>query len=757
MATKRSKTVAFWCDQIAVYDKTFGKWVGKSEKIVKRYKDERNDAKNAKAQFNILWSNVQTLAPALYAKNPIPNVDRRFEDEDKVGTTAARVLERSASYFVDSDTFGAIMSQCVLDRLLAGRGVAWVRYKFTDEAGQLEVTDDVQAGSGEEAQEQQYTEDVEIDYVHWKDFGHTWGRTWEEVRGVWRKVYMTRSEMKKRGFKTWDKIPLDKVEKDNEDQVGTDKKATIYEIWDKTNKKALWLNKSMDDVLDERPDPLRLKNFFPCPKPVYATLANDNLIPSPDYLQYQDQAMELDALTGRINSITKALKVAGVYDKSAEGVQRLLTEGIENTLIPVEQWAVFGEKGGLAGVVNFMPLKDIVECLISLYEAREKVKQDLYEITGLSDIIRGATDPRETLGAQELKGKFASLRLDNMQKDVARFSRDLVRIMTEIIAEHFSIETIKQICGIKLLTQVEKQQLMAQTSQPGPPGPDGKPIPPQPVPDDVQELLDSPTWEEVEQLIRDDVLRCFRISIETDSTIKQDQEAEKAARIELVGAVGSFLQQAVLLPPQLQPLAAELLMFGVRGFKVSREIETTFEQTMKKIKQASEQPSQPDPEQMKAQAEAENQKSSMELEHKKLDMEGQKMAIDIEAKKADFALKTQEMVQKGKEHEASVGLELEKIDAGKRKDRLDAKTKVAPDVAMSDPDMNEGEITPIAQMMQDLATMIGQGFQQMAQLQAQGDHAIMQAIMQPRQTNVIRDKEGKIQGGISTVAGQTIQ
>lgn len=750
MAEKRSKTQSFWCDQISIYEKEFSKWEGRSKKIVKRYKDERTDPDNTKAQFNILWSNVQTLQPALYAKNPIPNVDRRFEDNDKVGTTAARVLERSVTYFIDSDIFSAVMSQCVLDRLLPGRGLAWVRYKFTDEAGQAEVTDDTQSDIPEN-----YTEDVVVDYVHWLDFGHTWARTWEEVRGVWRKVYMTRAELVKR-FKNGKDVPLDKEEKNNEDKVGV-RKACVYEIWDKVEKKAIWINKTMGAPLDERPDPLQLKDFFPCAKPLYATLANDNLIPSPDYAQYQDQAIELDVLTARIESITKSLKVAGVYDAAAEGVQRILTEGIENTMIPVEQWAVFGEKGGLSGVMDFLPLKDIVECLISLYEAREKVKQDLYEISGISDIIRGATDPNETATAQQLKGQFATLRLDNMQKDVARFSRDLIRIMVEIIAEHFSIETIKQISAIKLLTEEEKQQLMMVSQQPGPPGPDGQPTPPKPLPEEQQELLEQPTWEEVEQLIRNDTLRCFRISIETDSTIKQDQEAEKNSRIELIGAVGGFLQQAVLLPPQLQPLAAELLRFGVKGFRVSREIEAAFDLAIKKINEAAEAPPQPDPEQMKAQAENERSKAEMQLEGEKLKMEQQKMAIDVEAKKAEFALKAQEMAQKGKEHNASVGLELEKIGAGKIKDRLDAKTKVTPDVAMSDPDMNEGEVTPMTQQFTQMMQSIAQGFQQLAMLQAKGDQAIMQAISQPRQTTAIRGKDGKIEGAISTVAGHTVQ
>lgn len=773
-AIQQSKDVHHYTEEIACYERKFSSWSDLSKKIVKRYKDETTDSKGGKARFNILWSNVQTLGPALFSKNPIPNIDRRFESDDTQGTTTARVLERATSYFVDTDNFSNVVTQAVLDRLLGGRGTVWVRYvpHFVDKAVDgvedvreqgAQATDDVVKGEpsdedSQEPDEELYSEDVAYDYVHWEDFLHGWGRTWEEVEWVGRRVYMTRRQMKDRGFKGWQRIPLAEKEDDDTSKKPS-KKAAIYEIWDKTRKKAYWIHKDMPDVLDERDDPLGLKDFFPCPKPLYATLGNDDLIPVPDFKQYEAQAKELDMLTARINSLTKAVKVVGVYDASAEGLSRVLTEGHENTMIPVEKWAVFGEKGGMKGAVDWLPMEQIVATLVQLYDARDRLKQDIYEITGISDIIRGATDPNETLGAQELKGKFASLRMDNQQKDAARFCRDLVRITAQIIAEHFSIDTIKQICGIKLFMSAEKaivqQQLQAAQAM-------GQEAP---IPDEIQELMEEPTWEEVEALLRDDVQRCFRISIETDSTIKTDQEAEKAARVELLSAVGSYLQVAATVPPQLQPLAARLLEFGVKGYKVSREIETTFDIAMKKIAQQAEQPPVPSPdelkiqlEQQRMQAEVQDKAESRALEREKLAQEDKKMGIDYEAKKADFALRQQEMAQKGREHEANVGMELERMDHDKYKSRLDAKSKVAPDVALSDPDLQEGGAqTPMSQLLMAMMQMMQEGFAQIAAAQQQGNLAVMDAIQQPRKTEVIRGKDGKIQGGVSHVVNQTVQ
>lgn len=612
-----SSTVAFWIGQIDTYEQKFQPWEKRSKEIIDRYRDERKNTKG-RAKFNILWSNVQTLSPALYARPPKVNIDRRFQDNDDLGRYSALVLERASSYFVGQDMFDDVMKQSVLDRLLSGRGTTWIRYVPTFKAVE-QVTDDMS-----EDQELMY-EDVVPDYVHWCDFGHTWARTWQEVRGVWRRVFLSRAELVKRfGEEIGNKIPLDarvKTEDGKETDIGN--KAVVYEIWDRVKKKALWVHRDMPEVLDEKDDPLKLKDFFPCPKPLYSTLTNDSLVPVPDYILYQDQARELDTLTGRIESITKALKVAGVYAADAQGLDRLLSEGTENKLIPVDQWAAFAEKGGLAGVFSLMPMNEIVQTLVALYEARDKVKQDLYEITGISDVIRGATKANETATAQQLKGQYASLRLDNMQKDVSRFSRDMVRIITEIIAEHFSIETIKQISGIKLLTEAEKQQLQI-AAQSG-----------QPLPEELTELLDLPTWEQIEQIIRDDAARCFRIDIETDSTIKTDQEAEKAARTEFLNAAGTFIQQMVQVPnPELQPLLMEMLMFGVRGFKVSRELETTFDSVIDKMKKAAENPAPPQPD------------PAIEAEARKAEMEGSKIKNDSQIKMLDIQSNVQIEQQK---------------------------------------------------------------------------------------------------------------
>lgn len=721
--------VAFWIAQIDAYNKKAQKWEKRSDKIIDRYADERSVNTRA-AKYNILWSNVQTLLPALYDKAPNPNVERRFQDDDDLGLLAAQVLERSVSYFVKSDDFDDCMRQTVLDRLLPGRGTAWVRY-VPNIQDVTQLTDDTQVSEAVQSMEL-YGEDVIVDYVHWKDFGHTIGKTWQEVRAVWRSVPMDRKALQARfGEELGSQIPLN-AKRDDVEGSTDDTTAMIYEIWDKKTKKAFWIHRDWPTPLDERDDPLKLKGFFPCPKPLYATLTNKSLIPIPDYTLYQDQALELDNLTSRIDLITKALKVAGVYDASAEGVQSLLSEAVENKLVPVENYAIMGEKGGLKGVISLLPVQEIAGVLMQLYDARERVKQDLYEITGMSDIIRGASNANETATAQQIKGQYASLRLGYMQRDVARFSRDLVKIMAEIISEHFSLETIKNISGVKLLTGQEKQMAMMAAQS-------GQQLPPQ-----MADLMNKPTWDDVFNLLKNDQMRCFRVDIETDSTIKADQEAEKQSRIEFLGAVGGFMQQAAVSPPDLQPLLMQMLMFGVRGFRAGRELETEFKAAFDTIKKKAEQP-QIDPaaaeQQMKMQAEAQ----AAQVEAQKTQIEAQIAEAEMMLKKLELDLKAKELELKQADTVQKYQLEREKI-ASTEKQALLAARQSSPDGIIAD-DLETATQSPlmvVAEMLKANSEQTNAALVQMAQMQNQNMQNMVAVLTQPKE--VVRGPDGKILG-----------
>lgn len=453
--------VRFYLQQLKLAEKTDRKFVQSGRKIVKRYRDERASGNGKSgAKFNVLWSNVETLKPILYGRTPKPDVERRHKNDDPIARLAAEILERALSYEDDLDEFDEVMICVVEDRLLPGRGVARLYYEPEYGEPEDDPSGEVDDKTGKpKTYRPVSSERARIGYVFWEDYRESPARNAYEVWWKGYRSYMTRDELVKRfGREIGKKVVLDYspkgvLESDDADGPQSDafKKAEVWEIWDQKSGKAVWVAPGYSDsVLDEQDDPLQLPGFFPSPRPLCATTTNNTQVPVADYSEYQDQAIELDVLTARIDRLTGALKVAGVYAGSGKAdIQQLLDDSnSENRLIPVEDWAAFMDKGGLQGMIAWLPIEQIAKVLLQLYDARDRVLRTLYQITGMSDILRGETNPNETLGAQQLKSQFATRRISQAQKDVARFARDLMRLRGFVIATHFSAETLSEMTGL---------------------------------------------------------------------------------------------------------------------------------------------------------------------------------------------------------------------------------------------------------------------------------------------------------------------
>lgn len=581
-SAEESTDVQPWLNHISAYEREFKKWEGRAEKIVKRYRDENRAKSDALTKFNILWSNVQTLVPATYARLPQPDVSRRFKDNDPVGRVASLIIERALDFEIQNyPDYRQSLKACVYDRFLGGRGTAWARYEPHIKAVQLglpedgaEITEDI-----DEPQEELDYECAPVDYVHWRDFGHTVARTWEEVTGVWRKVYLTREACIERfGEDIGETIPLDSRPEDMKkgDTQASEQyaRALIYEIWCIEDKKARWLSKSLGKFVDEKDDPLGVEGFWPCPRPLYATLTNDSLVPVPDFALYQDQANELDTLAERINGLINALKVRGVYNAEFQELSRLFTEGENNTLIPIKNFAAFAEKQGLKGAIDLVDLVPIAQALTIAYQAMEQVKQQIYDITGLADIVRGQSVASETATAQQIKGQYASMRLNSYKHDVAQFATEVLQLKAQIMCGKFDSETLLKISAADQLSEQDKAM----------------------VPQALEMLKSNP-------------MRSFRIEIAADSLVQMDESQEKQDRMEMLGAVGQYLEKALPIiqgSPEVAPMIIELMKFGVTAFKVGKGVEGMIDETLDKIKagiqQKQGQPPPPNPEQLKIQA-----------------------------------------------------------------------------------------------------------------------------------------------------------
>jgi hypothetical protein len=659
--TDGQKLAGYWISQLELSEKWQRRWVERSRRIIRRYKNlgpfDANDGSQGSStsntdngynrRFAILWSNTETMKPAVYGRTPSPVVTRRYRDADPVGKYVAEVLERSLEFAIDAYDFDERMMLSRDDYLLLARGQVWIRYvphigvtaPEDDEAAERaegQISNDVEAEG--EADSIAYQE-VLCDHVAFDDWGMQPCRNWSETGYVWRRAYLTRPELIARfGAKLGNEIPLDwrpKNEESREAEQTEENKAQVYEIWDKTSGKVIWISKAHTmAALDSRPDPLGLTNFFPCPRPLMGTTPQDAYLPIADYVYYQDQAEELDELTQRIGRLCDALRMVGVY-ASEDGMDLAqMFDGDQNTIIPIKSMASLQDKGGLKGIIEWLPIRDVIETLKGCFEARRQILDDIYQITGMSDIIRGESNPNETATAQRLKGQWGSLRVRDKQKNIARFARDILDLKSQVIAGKFEVETLKAMTDVKLLTQAEKQQFSqmqalyqqaVQMSQ----AQGMQPPPPPQIPPEAQELMNEPAWEDVIGLMRDKARVQFRIDIETNSTVEPDRQEAKASFTEYVQATASLMQvAATIIPgaPETAPLFAEFFKEGARVFNTSTQMENVVEKVFSQLgakppvqPEAAAAPSGPSPEEMQLKQADIQGKQALEAENLKLE------------------------------------------------------------------------------------------------------------------------------------------
>lgn len=655
-ATNRYK---HWQDEISKAKKRYNSFHLAGENVQDRYRLEKEESNGDatlmyKDRYNILYSSTETAKPSLYAQTPKVQATKRHRDRNNDYVTLATMLiEAAGQYALEEVDFDGVMKNAVQDFLLPGLGQAWVRYTPQFRKAKVANDDDT-----ENAPEELAFEGLDVDYVHYKDFLTGVGRVWKELPWVARRVYFGKAQATKRfGKEKADKLTYSfrgnaaSEENGNRDMPGSGgSQAIIYEVWDKVNGKVIWFSEDYpDDVLEEIDDPLHLKDFFPCPEPMRAVWTTRTFIPKAFYSQYKAQAEELDNLTQRIRYLTDALRVAGVYDGSQQQLAQLL-QGEGNKLIPVENWTLFAQQGGIQGSIQWVPIKEVAEVLMSLLQQRDIVKNEIYEISGFSDIQRGVSKASETLGAQQIKNQWASGRLRDWQKEVQRFCRDIIRIMVEIMSEHFSDESLAMYAGFDppevtpeeqaAAAQYAAQMVQFQQNQGVDPA-TGTPMqqPQKPGPTARQQAIQE--FQKTVQLLKSEKQRCANIGIETDSTIMPDEAAEREDRMQFLSSAGAFLQQAgpmALQYPDMRGLLGAILMFTIRTFRASRPLEKEFEEFTKKLQAAP--PQNPNGEQgqgdngqaaAQAQVQGEQIKQQGAQQLAQLDQQSKKDEIDTKA------------------------------------------------------------------------------------------------------------------------------
>lgn len=683
---KEPKSSRAWLAIIADAEKVFKNYQDKSDNIDKMYANLERLANTARdRQMQMFWANIAVLGPSIYSRPPVPVVVPRFRDRRPLLRTTSELLERSALVGFEMECIDQIMRQVRDDLTVLARGCAWVRY---------------------EKKSKDSPERVCIDYKARKHFLHDPAATWKEVDWVAAESFLTKKEMRKR-FKRYSAdaylTASYEVRKDDNGDGDNRKKASVWEVWCKSENRVVWVSEGCAKLLDDDKPHLNLEGFFPCPKPAYATVQRGSLIPVPDMVFYKDQLEEINELTARVGALQDAVKLRGFYPAGqgevGDAIEAAVKQVSDNmVLIPISNWSLMG--GNAKDMIIWLPLKEVVDAIKVLLEIRQQLISDVYEITGLSDIMRGSTDANETLGAQQLKSQYGSIRVRDRQDELIRFARDLTRLMAEIMAENFDSETLldmsqmeiqtnadiaKQIKPLKeQIAQIERQLKDAQKDPEIAAMAQQKPEQAQQIMQQaaqqiqamqgqIAELEDIPTVEKIMKLLRDQKTRPFALDIETDSTIAPDENAQKQRATEFITAVGGFMGQAfplVQAVPQASTLAADMLKYVAGQFRAGRELEGTIDEFADKMKEAASQP-QPNPEADRANAEQQAMQAKLQMDQASQQADQQAKAQDAQLKQ-EQAMADAQLKQQTAMAEAQLRQQVEQANQAREDQRLQA-------------------------------------------------------------------------------------
>lgn len=713
----RANEVAYWNRQIKAAKDREKQYRKIAREFVNIYEAEKKQANS----FNILYSNTETLQPALYNEVPRPVVQRRYKDEDPLGKLVAKTLERTLEYAIDTpdagyDPFGSLMDAAVLSSLVPGRGVTRFNYDAEiegeeekegagkeatiaedgasdtsgDEDGEEAEVAEAEgpaavdmAGSGAAAPTPKVTyEAVCGETVEWDRITLGYAKRWKNVPWVAFEHRMTKQDVRATFGPQWvEKLSFAPEEKDGKESSGneTGKDArveevvVVQEIWHKSRKSIIFICETYaDGPLKRMKDPLGLSGFYNIPEPLMLFSRVGGLVPVPLYSLYEEQAKELNTITQRINKIVAALKVRGYYDAGVADLKTLFTQD-DNVLLPAKTVGAAREGATIENSIWLVPLEKLVQVLQQLYVQRQQVKQVIYEVTGISDILRGSSVASETATAQNLKNQWGTLRLKKMQKRVQRYVRDCLRICAEIIGKHFGEDTLARETGIPLQTSQQKQQaqmafnelqqklaMMPPPPPSGPPGAQpgtaltpgeangaqapqaGPPVDPamQQMQQQLQQLqgqVSQPSWGDVLAVLKDDLQRNYKVDIETNSTVDPEAVEDKQAVGEMLQALSQVMQQMM---PAAQsgvmpmPVVKSILMSVTRRFRFGPEVEDALMQMPDQMPQQG-----PDPKQI------EQQQKQLQQKEQQLQQEEQQMQQEKAQLQMDKAMLAQQKTQ----------------------------------------------------------------------------------------------------------------
>lgn len=600
--------VALWLEKIEQARKEEKDWRTVGELATKIYNAEE------KTSFNMQYSNVETIVPTLYSATPKIDVRRRFEDATEINRDkalrgeeasnsdrrasriAAQVLERALTAAIDLIDFDGIMLEAIRSGKTPGRGVVRARYQPFHDNNNMQTDPETGEQFAPLVHEECYPENVPWDrYVRgpanawavlpWEGYKHD--LKYEEVERLIKRQMASGASGEDEAalaermnkFSFGNKSSDITETKDGKPAPrGVYNTIEVYEVWDKASRTCFFItSQDKTQPLLVEPDPLGLRTFFP--GEVFQNSKVGSLVPICPYETSRQLLTELETVTKRITALTNQLQVKGVANGAAMPDISVLKDMGDGEFVAAEDVSEFLKGGGanFEKAVMWWPIERIVSVLDALYKHREAIKQTIFEQTGISDILRGATNPNETLGAQDIKATWGSQRVRREQAQVQRFVRNVIRKMADILSSKFQVTTLVA------MTNIQFQ--------------DG---------DEVTEILRSPMMD-------------YIIDIETDSTIAADVKRDLDQMAQFTQSASQMLQSMMMAAqaaPQFMPALTTVFTGMCRRAKLGKDADDALDGMVDAAKQMAQQaeqaqqPQQPDPAAQQAQQQASEAESA---------------------------------------------------------------------------------------------------------------------------------------------------
>lgn len=632
--------------------------------------------KNGKTNFqNIFWSDIKTLLPNLFFNAPKTKFKRRRLRHDPVASLACEILEENINFSLDNQNFRDHCKDSVRDRLVGGRGQLWIDYDFKpiEQIHNIRSQNGIYILDNNQLLPDQFIDQVEEDEngrlffrqqivdnqealirrLPWQDFIHGGGRCWDEVEWVARPLFMTEKDLvefliDKGGNQKKTKEIAENLTKYYDREAHGNEQicdhesegisyARIWEIHHRGDGQIYYINENgSDDHKGENPGLLvkkepriSFRNGFPCPKPLTATVQDGKFLPIPDYNYYDGDIESVAVMQARRDDLADMVKVLGFYNESLGGKVKDLLKKESGTMMPLENWSAFIDKNAWEGNIATFPVEPIIKAIQFLDESQAIALNNHYEMSGISDIMRGNGDPRATATSENIKQGFANIRIAEVQQDVTHFILEAQKIHAEVISEIFTDKNLLEIADL----EPEKMQLSDQAIQ----------------------------------LIRSDKMRTLKMDIETDTLLRPDQPAQRAEAVEFLNAFQQLVQalsESTQISPHFIEGITKVSIQVFRKFNLPEELLSEFEEIMWNVTQDLMQQQQAAQQQQQAEQQAQQQQEPAQidpLKAKELQIKEQQLISD-NAFKAREILKD-ESAEAHKQKIAELEIQIKKMQA----------------------------------------------------------------------------------------------